>query len=228
MEPVPPEPRSAQPAPPFASTPPVVLWLVGAIAVAHFARTLLPAEWQDALLVHFAVVPAFLTTQDSPYEGVFGRAIPFLAHAFLHANFIHLVFNSLAILDIGAGLTRTQGSLRFLLVFFVSAVAGGAVFVLLNPHLEAPVVGASGAACGLFGALAGGALLRAEDAHERKKLIWRSIFWFLFLNVGLAAMVRITNTFPIAWEAHLGGFLAGVALTLVLPPPRPKQPSPVN
>jgi membrane associated rhomboid family serine protease len=43
-------------------------------------------------------------------------------------------------------------------------------------------------------------------------------FVFLAVNVALAALARFTGVLPIAWEAHLGGFVAGVLLYPALPP----------
>jgi membrane associated rhomboid family serine protease len=199
---------------PFEGVPKVVLWLVGIIAAAHVARILLPEAWQEELFVRFALVPSFQTTGNTPYVSVFDRLAPFVGHMFLHGGFIHLAFNSIAILQLGDPVARMYGAWRFLFVFFVTGIVGGLTFILINPHLETPAIGASGAACGLFGAYAGEALIRARGAwgRMRRGMIWRGVFWFLAINVGLAAAANLTHLVLIAWEAHLGGFLAGLAL----------------
>ncbi len=219
MSDLPPESRPArQPVfrrRPFEGVHPVVLGLVGLIVIAHIVRVLLPIETQEVVFEHLALVPSFYTTSDTPYQSLFDRLLPLVGHAFLHGGIVHIGFNSLAILDLGANVARTQGPRNFLIVFFLSAIGGAGAFILLNPHMDSPAIGASGAACGLFGAYAGEALLRARGhwAKQRRDLVWRAIFWFTLLNIGLMAAVRFFGVFPIAWEAHLGGLITGAVLS---------------
>lgn len=213
-----PSPQAADAPPrrprPFEGVPAVVLWLVGILAVAHVARILLPMNLQEDVFMRLALVPSFYTTPDTHYQSLFDRLLPLVGHAFLHGGFIHLFMNSVAILQLGAYVTRTQGPRNFLIVFFLSAIGGALAFIAINPNLQMKAIGASGAACGLFGAYAGEALLRARGqwARKRRALVWRGTFWFLAINVGLMALVSKTGLFPIAWEAHLGGFIVGMLL----------------
>jgi membrane associated rhomboid family serine protease len=215
---VPPEPDPANPPRrprPFEGVPAVVLWLVGILIVAHVVRLLLPENLQEEAFLRLSLVPTFYTTPDTPYQSLFDRLLPLVGHAFLHGGvFVHIFMNSVAIIQLGAHVARTQGPRNFLIVFFVSAIGGALAFIAINPNLEIQAIGASGAACGLFGAYAGEALLRARGswAKTRRRLVWRAIFWFLLINVGLMALVRVWGVFPIAWEAHLGGFIAGAIL----------------
>jgi membrane associated rhomboid family serine protease len=199
---------------PFEGVPAVVLWLVGILVVAHIVRILLPENLQEEAFVRLALVPSFYTTPVTPYASLFDRFLPLVGHAFLHGGFIHLFMNSVAIIQLGAHVARTQGPRNFLIVFFLSAIGGAFAFIAINPSLQSPAIGASGAACGLFGAYAGEALMRARGAwaSRRRAFVWRGVFWFLAINVGLMAAVSIANVFPIAWEAHLGGFIAGALL----------------
>lgn len=198
----------------FKGVHPVVLGLVGIIIVAHIARIMLPEALQEEVFVRLALVPTFYTTPDTPYQTLFDRFLPLVGHVFLHGGIVHIGFNSLAILDLGKNVARTQGARNFLIVFFLTAIGGAATFILLNPHMDSPAIGASGAACGLFGAYAGEAILRARGpyAQRRRNLVWRAVFWFTVINVGLMAAVRIFGVFPIAWEAHLGGLITGALL----------------
>lgn len=199
---------------PFEGVPAIVLWLVGILIVAHIVRILLPQNLQEEVFVRLALVPTFYTTPDTPYASLFDRLLPLVGHAFLHGGFIHIFMNSVAIIQLGAHVARTQGPRNFLIVFFASAIGGALTFIAINPNLQAPAIGASGAACGLFGAYAGEALMRARGqwGRLRRAYILRGAFWFLVINVGLMALVRVFGVFPIAWEAHLGGFVVGLML----------------
>ena len=123
--------------------------------------------------------------------------------AFLHSrSFFHILFNMYALYLFGPGLERQIGAVSFTGLYLTSAAAGGALFQFLS---EGGAVGASGAIFGLFGAVLVGVLpLRSTPqgaAHLRRLLI--------LLAVNLALPLLAPN---IAWEAHLGGLAAGMAV----------------
>ncbi len=123
--------------------------------------------------------------------------------AFLHSrSFFHILFNMYALYLFGPGLERQIGAVSFTGLYLTSAAAGGALFQFLS---EGGAVGASGAIFGLFGAVLVGVLpLRNTPqgaAHLRRLLI--------LLAVNLALPLIAPN---IAWEAHLGGLAAGMAV----------------
>ena len=84
-------------------------------------------------------------------------------------------------------------------------------YVLINPHSVEPAVGASGAICGVFAAyfLAVRPTPRAALADPRVR---NAMLTFVGINVVLVALLPL----PIAWEAHLGGFIAGALVYLAL------------
>ena len=124
--------------------------------------------------------------------------------AFLHSrgSVLHIVFNMYALYLFGPALERQLGAVSFLGLYLTSAAAGGALFQFMS---EGAAVGASGAIFGLFGAtLAGLISLRNAPggaAHLRRLLV--------LLGVNLALPLFAPN---IAWQAHLGGLAAGMAV----------------
>ncbi len=137
----------------------------------------------------------------------------FLTSAFSHMprSLTHIGFNMLTLWLIGSFLEPILGRARFLAVYLISALGGGVLFVVLAfPRGQGPgwlqtswnsgVLGASGAVFGLFGAYMVIAWLQ--------RIPLTSVWILLGLNV------VVTVLFPgIAWQAHLGGFLAGAAAT---------------
>jgi membrane associated rhomboid family serine protease len=122
---------------------------------------------------------------------------------FLHASLMHLLFNMLALWWLGSIVEQAVGTWRFLLIYFVSGLAGSAGALLLSDPLVV-TVGASGA---IFGIL--GALLVLE--WRRTGSIAGPALTLIVLNLA------ITFTIPnISIGGHLGGLVAGALATLAL------------
>jgi membrane associated rhomboid family serine protease len=201
----------------FNRQPVVSSVLGGLIVAAHLWRVFGDPADGAWLAEHFSVVPA-------AYENGFNQEnlIALFAHVFVHADWLHLVFNMVlffavsgpvvARLSVGGG-----GAIRYLILFFVSALASAACYIVLNRGSDLGAIGASGAICGLFSAYLMGARFDWRASIRDPQV--RSLgFWFLALNVGAAFVVRQFGIFPIAWEAHLGGFIAGLVLFPLLAP----------
>ncbi|MCU1632119.1 MAG: protease [Micrococcaceae bacterium] len=127
-----------------------------------------------------------------------------LTAAFLHSpsSFLHVAFNMYALYILGKVLEPAMGRARFLALYLISAIAGS-VGVLLLSNFQQSVVGASGAVFGLFGALFIIQRKRGGDV--------RQIVVLIAINAVLGFVVQ-----GIAWQAHLGGLLAGAACAAVV------------
>jgi len=123
-----------------------------------------------------------------------------LTATMLHANLTHLLFNGYALYALGAHLERSVGSAGFAALYVASGVAGGLAFLFSSPDEVA--VGASGAIFGLFGAWFAASWVNRDTPQGRAGL---SQFGMLLL-INLALPLFIPN---IAWQAHLGGLVAG-------------------
>jgi rhomboid protease GluP len=116
----------------------------------------------------------------------------------------HILFNMWALWVLGPQVERGVGTWPFVGVYLASAGVGGAfMFVLSGP--QAVAVGASGAIFGLFGIWMNWAVRRRNTAYGRALL--RQIGFLLLLNAALPFIIR-----NIAWEAHLGGLIAGFVI----------------
>lgn len=139
----------------------------------------------------------------------------FLTHGLLHADSLHMAMNMVTLLSLGLPLVRRLGAGRFLAIHAASQLGGGLGFGLLGP-LTQPMVGASGALFGLAAAWI--VVLREEAAGEGVwadlRLVVAPTLFLILLN----AVMYAANAGQLAWEAHLGGFLAGALVTLLLLP----------
>ena len=166
-----------------------------------------------------------------------GRYETLVTHMFVHAGLIHLVMNLGALLSFSTAVTphlglRAGGFLRYAGLLFLSGLAGGIVFLAIHPTGTTPVVGVSGAICGLWGAALRLPMWPGEPLfalNSRRVLagtrqfvvsnavLFAIIFALVLLSGGLGGL---------AWEAHLGGFLFGLlAVPLFLPRVPPWAPA---
>jgi membrane associated rhomboid family serine protease len=135
-----------------------------------------------------------------------GQWYRLISNAFLHEPLnsggigpLHIIFNMWALIVVGPALERMLGRLRYVAVYLVSALAGSVLYYLIAPP-SAEALGASGAIFGLFGAW--------FVLARRLRLDIRQIIGLIAINL------FITFVIPgIAWQAHLGGLIAGGALT---------------
>lgn len=170
---------------------PVVTLTMMAICVAAYVLDLVIPN--GFVFQTFAYAP-FLT-ESEPWRMV--------TSAFLHStNIMHIGFNMYALWILGQALEPAFGRARFLAVYIISALAGSVGVLLMTP-VDTTVVGASGAIFGLFGALFVVQRKRGGDL--------RSIIVLLVINAALGFIIP-----GIAWQAHLGGLIAGALCAAVI------------
>lgn len=179
----------------------------------------------DVPVEPFAFVPAYLfgtADLEGPLPVADGwRGL--VGHAFVHADSVHLVTNMAVLRLFGGRVEAALGGVRFLLFFLLTAAAGALTEGALTDDPTVPMLGASGAVSGVMGAF----LLLHPRAVLRLPLLVRApVLIPLAVPVGCDLGVNTALAlFPpppelaisaIAWEAHLGGFAAGLLLIVVL------------
>jgi membrane associated rhomboid family serine protease len=134
---------------------------------------------------------------------------------FLHASIIHLLSNMWFLWIFGNNVEEAYGMGGFLALYLVTGVVATAVFVYANPNATSPMIGASGAIAGVLGAY-----LVLFPTHRVLTLF---IFIFAQVPAGLYLALWFFLQFAyqepgVAWEAHVGGFIAGALISLLLRP----------
>ena len=145
----------------------------------------------------------------------------FVTHGFLHADALHLTVNMLTLVSLGLAIIARVGQRRFLWLYTASLLGGGLGFALLTREAQ-PMVGASGALFGLVGAWivweVMDAWARTTGLSDHLWVLGRGLLWPMAILVLLnLAMLWITGG-KLAWETHLGGFVAGMAVAPFLLP----------
>ncbi|HSK90522.1 MAG TPA: rhomboid family intramembrane serine protease [Euzebyales bacterium] len=174
---------------------PVTFTLLGLFVVV-FVAGLLTGDDVSPILLYGAQINALVEA---------GQWWRVLTATMLHADLTHLLFNGYALYILGAQLERGVGSRAFAALYVAAGIAGGIAFLVTSPGQVA--VGASGAIFGLFGAWFAASWVNRHTPQGRAGL---SQFGLLLL-INLALPLFVPN---IAWEAHLGGLVAGAVIGL--------------
>lgn len=139
--------------------------------------------------------------------------VMFLTYGFLHAGLLHLGLNMITLASLSGPIVARVGGAKLLVIYAISILGGGVGFALLSESFR-PMVGASGALFGLAGAILAWEYVDRFTLEERLWPVARAVLLLAALNVALYyAMDRL-----LAWEAHLGGFVAGWIMALLIDP----------
>ncbi|WP_284275764.1 rhomboid family intramembrane serine protease [Bradyrhizobium iriomotense] len=230
---------------PALTLPGALTAYIALLAVIHL-RVLLPPELENWTIDVFGFIPkrydSSLLNLAIP-GGAGAKVWTFVTYSLLHANLTHLGFNVLWLLPFGSALARRFGPVRFYLFLAVTAAAGALAHLLTHEHAVAPMIGASASVSGAMAAAIRFAFVRGSflsfsrsDADTAAKVpalpLLRALrdgrvmgflsVWFgVNIIFGIGAIGVATEGATVAWQAHIGGFFAGLLLfSLFDPVPR--------
>ncbi|MPZ56443.1 MAG: rhomboid family intramembrane serine protease [Rhizobiales bacterium] len=229
---------------PIFNVPPVVIGTIVVLALIHGLRVwLLPPFAEHEFILLFAFIPArydpsFVLPGGLP--GATGAEIwTFVTYALIHADALHLGLNALWLLPFGSALARRLGAGRFLAFLVVTAAAGSGAHLAMHFGETYPMVGASAAISGTMAAAMRFAFQRGGPLsawHSRDNAAYhvpavsllgalRDPRFLAFVAVwfGINAVfglggLQLDNGQTVAWEAHIGGFVAGLLLFSLFDP----------
>jgi len=187
-----------------------------AIAIVTAAAWLLVwlPGWQQAAAVVGGFIPARVGGLDGDPLPVPVWLTPLTA-TLVHSGFVHLFFNLIILLYCGRSVERVLGGRGMVILYLVGAYAAAAAQYAADPAERIPMVGASGAISAVLGAFA---LLfgrnKVKIAHPGLAT-WLNALWLGAAWIGIQLLVGLTfetTGLAIAIFAHIGGFVAGLAL----------------
>jgi membrane associated rhomboid family serine protease len=230
---------------PVLNLPGAMTAILVLLAGIHLFRAILPAESDQWVIWTFGFVPArfdssLLADRFAEYGGQGAKVWSFLTYSLLHADLTHIAFNMLWLLPFGSAVARRFGAIRFFLFLAVTAIAGAAAHLATHTHELAPMIGASAAVSGAMAAairfaFGRGSFLsfRRGDADAAAKVPALPLFkalrhprviaflavWFgINIIFGLGSNPFTAQSQSVAWQAHIGGFLAGLLLFSLFDP----------
>ena len=163
---------------------------------------------REMLLFWGGLVPARLTLAMDGHVPALSAAATLFGHMFLHGGAAHLVMNMVVLIAIGRILEPVLGSRRFLALYVLSGLAGGLAEWAWSPMSTVPAVGASGAISGLVAAQA--MLFGRSQRSPLVQALGLGTAWVVLQVAAGAALAGPDMRIAIA--AHIGGFVAGLAL----------------
>jgi membrane associated rhomboid family serine protease len=239
--------------PMFNVPPVVIATVAVLVLVHAFRMFVLTDEQDFKFLLTFAFIPARYQTDGlaSSLPGGFGADLwTFFTYAFLHADFTHIALNIAWLLPFGTALARRFGAWRYVLFMLVVAAAGAMAHLVSHPAAMVPMIGASAAISGAMAAamrfvfLQGGPLAVLREGGEGgdgepyrvpavpliTTLRDPRFLAFVAVWIGLNALFGLGTVSiggeegqEIAWQAHIGGFFAGLLLFTAFDPVAPQR-----
>jgi membrane associated rhomboid family serine protease len=236
-----PDATGPKPSEPIFNVPPVIIATVAALVGVHLCRMFVLSDSQDEQFVlTFAFVPARYfgdAASSASFPGGFGADLwTFFTYAFLHADLLHIGLNLAWLIPFGTAVARRFGAWRYVVFMLVAAAAGALAQLASDPGSEVPMIGASAAISGAMAAAmrfifqAHGPLETWRDGprngeayrvpalslvatfRDPRLLLFLAVWMGLNALFGLGAVSFGEQGQQIAWQAHIGGFLAGLLL----------------
>jgi membrane associated rhomboid family serine protease len=209
---------------PHYSTPTVTLTIIAAnVAVFLYELSLGMSSYSlNRFILHYGIVP-----DRFHYSSI-------LTSMFIHGGFLHIAGNMWFLWVFGRGVEDLLGHAKYLFLYFACGIAAALLFVLVNSNSTAPTIGASGAIAGVMGAY----LIKFPRAHI-VTLVFIVIFittvdipaFFLLLYwfaiqffSGVGSVGDSASSGGVAWFAHVGGFVAGMLLVMLMPTQQRARP----
>lgn len=206
---------------PTRTIPFVTVALIVINSAIFLYQMMLPAELDRLITLKYGVIPVeIIHWVDIRPEISIPVVLTLITSQFLHGSLFHLGGNMLYLWIFGNNIEDVLGHFRYLIFYIVCGIIAGLVHVFTQPSSLIPTIGASGAISGVLGAY----LIRFPRA---KVLV---VFWFVFIIrliyvpalvvLGFWIFIQIFSGLGsigiegggVAWFAHIGGFVAGLAL----------------
>lgn len=233
---------------PIFNIPGAIAGTIGVLVVMHMARLYYFSAAQDEnLIILLSFIPLRFTALAGEIPGGIGPAIwGLFTHVLLHGDWLHLGFNAMWLLAFGTPVFRRLGYRSFFVIGMLGAACGALLFAAANWGEIVYLIGASGAISAYFGAasrfvfeppqlvrvhtneqdVGEGTVIRVPAACNSLSQFWTNrrargfaLSWMVInLVFAVVPFGFGGESLAIAWEAHIGGFIAGFLLMPLFDP----------
>ncbi len=209
---------------PILNAPLLVIGVAVMLVLLHTAFEFASPIDQLAISFDYALAPQRFWApagSDDVYPSAAAGLLTLLSSGLLHADWLHVLVNSMMLLALGTPVARAlgenvAGAAAWMLLFLVSVIGGSALYLALATVDSPYLIGASGGVSGLFAA----AFLL--DPRGGKRTLWSKPFVgmtiaFAIANAALVLVAPFMLGMGVSWEAHAGGYIAGALVMALLP-----------
>ena len=204
---------------PRRSVPFMTVLLILANVAAFAYQLTLTRGAEQTLAFTYGMVPNHFPALLAGQGDLLATSLSMVTSMFLHGGLLHLAGNMLFLWIFGDNVEDFLGHFSFLLFYFVCGIAAGLLHVLTNLHSSMPALGASGAISGVMGAYV--------VLYPRSRILTLIFiflvpipaviilgWWFVLQFLSGMSTLGMRTAGGVAWWAHVGGFLMGMALTI--------------
>lgn len=205
---------------PTVRTPVVTIAIIAVCVLVSLTQLTLSERGEEVLVLGFGMIPSVLFGSQSLADEIptIDPWLTIMTSMFLHGGLLHLAGNMIYLWVFGNNIEDAMGHVRFILFYVICGAAAAMAQAFIEPDSSLPMVGASGAISGVLGAYL------VLHLHARVLVLF---VYGLVTTVTLPAMavlgwwivVQLVNVMlaepgqgGVAWYAHIGGFVAGLAL----------------
>jgi membrane associated rhomboid family serine protease len=233
---------SSRPREPLLTLPAALTAYIVLLGIIHL-RVLLPEDLERWTVEVFGFIPKRYDTTllAAAFPGGEGAKFwTFVTYSLLHANLSHIGFNVLWLLPFGSALARRFGAVRFFVFMAVTAAAGALAYLFTHEHELDAMIGASGSVSGTMAGCIRFAFVRgsflsfnrgdadaaakvpaqplSQALRDRRVLAFLAIWFAVNIIFGVGSIAIGTEGVSVAWQAHIGGFMAGLLLFSLFDP----------
>ena len=191
--------------------------VVNALVFLH--QFLLGPQSEELFVASYALVPQRLFSHGASVRGAAPVGLTLFTSMFMHGGFLHVAGNMLYLWIFGNNVEDAMGRIRFIVFYLICGLVAAYSHALFNQASLIPMIGASGAVSGVLGAY----LL----LYPRARVVTLIPLGFMVRLIEVPAMIvlgfwivfQVLNALlfsgeggGVAWYAHVGGFVAGMAL----------------
>jgi rhomboid family protein len=186
----------------------------------------------ERFLYTFALIPAryFAPLPFGEADLTLFDYLPFITAMFLHGGWMHLIFNMWSLYLFGRTVEDRLGPGRYLAFFLACGVLAGVTHAMFNATSPVPVVGASGAIAGVMGCfirlfpwariIVLVPVIFVPFFFELPAMAFIGLWFVIQVLQGVTELFATSTGAGVAWWAHIGGFVGGLAFGSLLTPPQ--------
>jgi membrane associated rhomboid family serine protease len=223
---------------PLLNAPSSILILAGALLGLYLLRQLGSEEINGWLLLNFAFIPKLFSAEIiRNYSFLDVRPWSIFTYALLHGSWSHVIMNTLWLIAFGSPVAQRFGVVRFFIFCTLAAPAGALAHFLVYQYDGLPLIGASAVVSALTAAAVrfafepDGPMFNRNDPRavfypapslsenlQNPQAMFFAVTWFVMNFIFGAGASLLGAGTQIAWQAHIGGFIAGLVLFSLLDP----------